>query len=139
MIHNSIDSVEEPKLFVYRDMHMNSGLKVGVLEIEKGFVQALVKVIASCSWARHLTFRVVFSTHQLFWLLTVPVIELLSQIRNRCVCQGVLKLQSCAHSVGSDTIQGFHQSLYSCLCALQEEEWELFQFTLDNAKYVITK
>jgi len=37
-------------------------------------------------------------------------------------------------SIGSDTIQGFHQSLYSCLCALQEEEWELFQFTLDNAK-----
>jgi len=37
-------------------------------------------------------------------------------------------------SVGSDTTQGFHQSLYSCLCALQEEEWELFQCTLDNAK-----
>jgi len=117
---------------------MNSGLKVGgVLEIEKVFVQALDKVIALCSWARHLTFRVVFSTHQHFWLLTV--IELLSQIRNRCVCQGVLKLQSCVHSIGSDTIQGFHQSLCSCLCALQEEEWELFQFTLDNAKYVNTK
>ena len=62
---------------------MNSGLKVGVLEIEKVFVQALVKVIVLRSWARHLTFRVVFSNHQLFWLLTV--IELLSQITNRCV------------------------------------------------------
>ena len=45
---------------------MNSGLKVGVLEIEKVFVQALVKVIVLRSWARHLTFRVVFSNHQLF-------------------------------------------------------------------------
>ena len=135
MIHNSIDSVEELKLFVYREMY--SVPKVSELEIENVFVQALVEVIALCSWARNLTFRVFFTTHQLFWLLTV--IELLSQIRNRCVCKGVLKLQSCVHSVGSDTIQGFHQSLYSCLCALQEEEWELFQFTLDNAKYVITK
>ena len=47
--------------------------------------------------------------------------------------------QFCVHSVGSDTTQGFHQSLYSCLFALQEEEWELFQCTLDNAKYVITE
>ncbi|XP_066028150.1 serine-protein kinase ATM isoform X2 [Pocillopora verrucosa] len=37
-------------------------------------------------------------------------------------------------SVGSDTPQGFHQSLYSCLCALQDEEWELFQCTLENTK-----
>ena len=116
---------------------MYSGPKVSELEIENVFVQALVEVIVLCSWARNLTFRVFFTTHQLFWLLTV--IELLSKIRNRCVGKGVLKLQSCVHSIGSDTIQGFHQSLYSCLCALQEEEWELFQFTLDNAKYVKTK
>ena len=49
----------------------------------------------------------------------------------------VNSFQSCVHSVGSDAMQGFHQSLYSCLRALQEEEWELFQYTLDNAKYVI--
>ena len=40
----------------------------------------------------------------------------------------------CIHSVGSDSPQGFHQSLYSCLCALQDEEWELFQCTVDNTK-----
>lgn len=54
--------------------------------------------------------------------------------------QGCVNIfQSYVQSVGSDTTQGFHQSLYSCLCALQEEEWELFQCTLDNAKYVIVK
>ena len=44
------------------------------------------------------------------------------------------KKNFCFLSVGSDTPHGFHQSLYSCLCALQDEEWELFQCTLDNTK-----
>lgn len=41
----------------------------------------------------------------------------------------------CVYSFTSDAPQGFHQSLYNSLRALQEEEWELFQCTLDNAKY----
>ena len=48
--------------------------------------------------------------------------------------QRVVEKKFCFLSVGSDTPQGFHQSLYSCLCALQDEEWELFQCTLDNTK-----
>ncbi|XP_074626555.1 serine-protein kinase ATM-like isoform X2 [Acropora palmata] len=37
-------------------------------------------------------------------------------------------------SVGTESRQGFHQSLYSCLRSLHEEELELFQGTLDSAK-----
>lgn len=37
-------------------------------------------------------------------------------------------------SFASDTPSGFHRSIYSCLLALQEEEWQLFQCILDNAK-----
>ena len=36
--------------------------------------------------------------------------------------------------IGSDELQGFHQALYGSLCALQEEEWELFQYRVDNSK-----
>lgn len=38
------------------------------------------------------------------------------------------------HRIGSDRPQGFHQALYGSLCALQEEEWELFQYRVDNSK-----
>lgn len=38
------------------------------------------------------------------------------------------------HRIGSDELQGFHQALYGSLCALQEEEWELFQYRVDNSK-----
>lgn len=38
------------------------------------------------------------------------------------------------HRIGSDSPQGFHQALYGSLCALQEEEWELFQYRVDNSK-----
>lgn len=38
------------------------------------------------------------------------------------------------HRIGSDRPQGFHQALYGSLCALQEEEWELFQCRVDNSK-----
>ncbi|CAH3032263.1 unnamed protein product [Porites lobata] len=39
--------------------------------------------------------------------------------------------------IGSDEPQGFHQALYGSLCALQEEEWELFQYRVDNSKLQI--